>query len=226
MKKFINKKEHTYLFMKTEISIFIIIVLILAFNISSAYADVIEPGKKNIILSYKISNINSYPNYVFLLHGNPSPSYEILNSSEFSFYKLSTASIYAVKQSKFNQKILNQNNQTAVDNYFKDDANVIHSSLVLDGSYGTVDQNNQLNGALIVLEIVSLNDTTLELKKSKIIFSFTDGSTHGKAFKSDNSTPDQTKNINLIDYLWYLILPLLAAIALLVILIPRRRGSV
>jgi len=35
---------------------------------------------------------------------------------------------------------------------------------VLDGSYGTVDQNNQLNGALIVLEIVSLNDTTLELK--------------------------------------------------------------
>ena len=78
-------------------------MLILAFNISSAYADVIEPGKKDIKLSYQISNINSFPIYVFLLHGSPSPSYEILNSSEFSFYKLSTASIYAVKRSSFNK---------------------------------------------------------------------------------------------------------------------------
>jgi hypothetical protein len=213
--------------MKSKISLLIIVVLILAFNISSAYADVIEPGKKDIKLSYKISNINSFPLYVFLLQGNPSPQYEILNASEFSFYKLSTASIYAVKRSSFNSDTLNQNNQSAVEDFFKNNSNVIHSNLELEGSYGTVDQNNQLNGALIVLEIVSVNDTALEIEKSKIIFSFTDGSTQEKAFKADNTTPvpTKTKQIAIIDYLWYLILPLLAAIAIIGILLYRRKES-
>jgi hypothetical protein len=213
--------------MKSKISLLIIIVLILAFNISSAYADVIEPGKKEIKLSYQISNINNFPMYVFLLHGSPSPPYEILNASEFSFYKLSTASIYAVKRSTFNKDVLNQNNQSAVDNYFNNNSNVIPSNLELEGSYGTVDTNNQLNGALIVLEIVSINDTSLEIKKSKIIFSFIDGTTQEKTFKSDNSTPvpTKTKEIATIDYLWYLVLPLMAAIAIIGIFLYRRRES-
>ncbi len=213
--------------MKTKISLLMIIVLILAFNISSAYADVIEPGKKEINLSYKISNINNYPYYIFLLHGSPSPSYNILNSSEFSFYKLSTASIYAVKRSKFNQDFLNQDNQSVIDSYFNVDPNVIHSNLTLEGSYGSVDENKQLNDALVVLEIVSVNDTSLEIKKSKIIFSFTDGTTQEKAFKDDNITPvpTKTKDISLIDYLWYLLLPLLSAIAIIVILLRRKRSS-
>lgn len=213
--------------MKSKISLLIIVVLILAFNISSAYADVIEPGKKEIKLSYKISNINSFPMYVFLLHGSPSPQYEILNASEFSFYKLSTASIYAVKRSSFNMDSLNQNNQGVVEDFFKNNSNVIHSNLELEGSYGTVDQNNQLNGALIVLEIVSVNENALEIEKSKIIFSFTDGTTQEKAFKAGNTTPvpTKTKQIAIIDYLWYLILPLLAAIAIICILLYRRKES-
>ena len=191
--------------MKSKLSLLIIIVIILAFNISSAYADVIEPGKKEIKLSYQISNINNFPMYVFLLHGSPSPPYEILNTIEFSFYKLSTASIYAVKRSVFNTDILNQNNQSAVEVYFNNNSNVIHSNLELEGSYGTVNTNYnyQLNGALIVLEIVEVNDTALEIKKSKIIFSFTDGSTQEKTFEADNITPvpSKTKDVTLIYYL-------------------------
>ena len=213
--------------MKSKISLLIIIVLILAFNISSAYADVIEPGKKEIKLSYQISNINNFPMYVFLLHGSPSPPYEILNTSEFSFYKLSTASIYTVKRSVFNMDILNQNNQSAVVDYFNNNSNVIHSNLELEGSYGTVDTNNQLDGALIVLKIVAVNDTALEIKKSKIIFSFTDGSTQEKTFEADNNTPvpSKTKDGTIIFYLWYLLLPLMSAIAIIGIFLYRRRGE-
>jgi hypothetical protein len=201
-------------------------VFILAFNISSVYADVIEPGKKEIKLSYQISNINNFPMYVFLLHGSPSPPYEILNTSEFSFYKLSTASIYAVKRSVFNTNILNQNNQSAVEDYFNNNSNVIHSNLELEGSYGNVDTDNQLNGALIVLEIVAVNDTALEMKKSKIIFNFTDGSTQEKTFEADNITPVPSKtNVTTIYYLWYLVLPLMSAIAIIGIFLYRRRGE-
>jgi hypothetical protein len=211
--------------MKSKISLLIIIVFILAFNISSAYADVIEPGKKEIKLSYQISNINNFPMYVFLIHGSPSPPYEILNTSEFSFYKLSTASIYAVKRSVFNTNILNQNNQSAVEDYFNNNSNVIHSNLELEGSYGNVDTDNQLNGALIVLEIVAVNDTALEMKKSKIIFNFTDGSTQEKTFEADNITPVPSKtNVTTIYYLWYLVLPLMSAIAIIGIFLYRRRG--
>jgi hypothetical protein len=211
--------------MKSKISLLIIMVLILSFNISSAYADVIEPGKKDIKLSYQISNINNFPMYVFLLHGSPSPPYEILNSSEFSFYKLSTASIYSVKRSVFNLDVLNQNNQSAVEDYFNNNSNVINSNLELEGSYGTVDTNNQLNGALIVLEIVAVNDTALEIKKSKIIYSFTDGSTQEETFKADNITPvpSKTKAETMIYYFWYLVLPFISAIAIIGIFLYRRR---
>lgn len=211
--------------MKTKIFISLIFVFILALGISSTYADVIEPGKKNINLSYKILNINDFPNYIFLLHGTPSPSHEILNSSEFSFYKLSTASVYAVKKSNFNKEILDQQDNEAMDNYFNNNSNVLHSNLELSGSYGTLNETSNLNNAVIILEIVSVNDTSLLMKKSKIIFNFTDGTTQEKNFLNDNTTPEPTKtqNISTIDYIWYLILPILAAIIIIAILITRKR---
>lgn len=208
--------------MKTKISISILIVFILAFNISFAYADVIEPGKKNINLGYQISNINNFPYYVFLLHADPFPEYEILNSSEFSFYKLSTASIYAVKRSTFNKNFLAQANQTEIDEYFNNNSDVIHSNLKLFGNYGSVNQNDELENVTIVLEIVSVNETDLVIKKSKIIYSFTDGSTQENAFTNENNTPEPTKPKTSIYYLWYLVVPVLAAIAIAIVLISRR----
>jgi hypothetical protein len=209
--------------MKIKISISLIILFILALSISSAYADVIEPGQKNINLSYKITNINDFSDYVFLLHGTPSPTVEILNSSEFSFYKLSAASIYSVKKSNFNQDIMNQND-TTIENYFNNNSDVIHSNLELSGSYGTVNESSNLKSAIIELEIVSANDTSLLIKKSKIIFNFTDGTTQTKDFVNDNTTPNPSKNQHVnIDYLWYIILPIIAAIIIIAILIARRR---
>lgn len=209
--------------MKTKIYISIILVIILAFNISFAFADVIEPGQKQVNLSYQISNINNFPYYVFLLHGTPSPNYEILNASEFSLYKLSTASIYAVKRSTFNKNILTQANESAVDEYFNNNSDVIHSNLQLEGGYGNVDSNNQLENATIILEIETINDTSLEIKKSKIIYGFTDGSTQEQVF-TNNSTPVPNKTkYNSVDYLWFLVLPILAAIAIAIVLLSKKK---
>lgn len=208
--------------MKTKISISIIIVFILAFNISFAYADVIEPGKKELNLGYQISNINNFPYYVFLLHADPFPEYEILNSSEFGFYKLSTGSIYAVKRSTFNKNFLSQANQTEIDQYFNNNSDVIHSNLTLYGNFGSVDANDELENVTIILEIVSVNETDLEIKKSKIIYGFKDGTTQEKPFTSQNNTPDPTKTYTPVSYLWYLVVPILAAIAIVIVLIARR----
>lgn len=35
------------------------------------YADVIDPDEKEIQTSYQIINLDSYPDYVFLLYGYP-----------------------------------------------------------------------------------------------------------------------------------------------------------
>ncbi|MEG3224914.1 MAG: hypothetical protein BME94_05125 [Methanobacteriales archaeon Met13] len=72
--------------------------MIFCFLFSPAYADVIVPGQKNVPIYYVLENINDYPQYVFLLHGSPSPDLVVLNSSSFTFYKFSTARIYLKNQ--------------------------------------------------------------------------------------------------------------------------------
>lgn len=155
--------------MKNQIIISFIFLLILLSFTSVAYADVIEPGMKNIIFNYEVSNIQNYPDYVFLFHGTPSPPYEIINSSEFSFYKLSKVSIYAIKKSDFNENELKNMDSQDLENFFKNDPRVIMSNIELQGSYKSVDITNPLEKALVVLNITSLNGNKMEIKKAKVI---------------------------------------------------------
>ena len=99
---------------------------------------------KEVKIYYQVSNIQNYPDYVFLIHGNPSPSLEIINSNEFTFYKFSTVSIYAISKTNFNENELKNMNESQAQNFLKTDSNIIKSNLTLHESSKTVNINNPL----------------------------------------------------------------------------------
>jgi hypothetical protein len=142
------------------------------FSTGISSADVIEPGQKTIPISYQLSNIQDYSDYVFILHGTPNPSMEVLNSSEFSFYKLSICSIYAVPRTVYDSVQLDEMNETQVEQFLTNDSRVARSNLQLDGTYGTVSDSNPLQSALIMLKINSIQGNDLDIEKTSILYSY------------------------------------------------------
>lgn len=207
--------------MKYKIHVLLLLITLLTFS-SVSYADVVEPGMKNIKIYYETNNTQNYPDYVFLIHGNPSPSLEIINSSEFSFYKLSTVSIYAISKSNFNENELNMGD-SAINNFLQNNNDLIKSDIVLEGASKSVSINDPLEKIIITLNINSINGKTLNITKSKVTYIYNDGSTEEETFKDQNSTPEPSKNSTSfwVNNLFYIILPLLAIIAIVVIIIKR-----
>lgn len=203
---------------KTSIILSLYIVIFTAFT-PAAFADVIEPGMKNINYNYKISNIDDYPEYIFLAHGVPSPSLEIITSKEFSFYKLSAVSIYAVKKSDLNEEELNNMNDLELQNFFNNNSKLISSDIQFDGSYGNVGMDNPLDNVLLELEITSINDNKMNIKKSKVIYTYSDGSTQEELIKNQDVLPEPSKNS--ISNIYFLI-PVLAITAIGIIFISRK----
>lgn len=198
-------------------------ILIFTVFTPAAFADVIEPGMKNIHLNYKISNIDDYPEYVFLAHGIPDPPFEVLNSSEFSFYKLSTVSLYAIPKSKINEGKFNNIDDEELQNFFKNNQNIIPSDIELNGSYGQVGIDNPLDNVLIELEITSITDNKMNIKKSKVIYTYSDGSTQEEVITDQNALPQPEKNI--LSYVWYFLVPVIAIAIIGVILYLRRQNK-
>jgi hypothetical protein len=212
--------------MKAGIAILITILFFFAFNLQAVDADVIEPGKKVVSYYYQISNITSYPDYIFLIHGSPSPSYQVLNSSDFSFYKFSTVSIYAVRKSDFNQTELENMDSSQIDSYFKNNSQVIPSNIVLKSIYGTYSSTNSLEKVLVVMEIVSLNSTHLELKKSLAKFFYSDGTVKEAYFQDQNTTPpppDKTSGWS--ENWWFIALPLAALTSIIIVILLNRKKN-
>lgn len=206
--------------MKKVIAIFSMVLICLTM-VPVVSADVIDPGQKEVALYYQITNINSYTNYVFLLHGNPSPSFMVLDSTDFNFYKLSTASIYAVKKSYFNQTKLEKMTSKQLDNYFTNNTNVIASNIKLKGGYGSVNLTNSLNKVVIQLEITSLNQNNLEIKKTRAKYFYTDGSTKTADFIDQNTIPTPNTSFTPMDIIWYFFVPLIAVVAILLVMLRR-----
>lgn len=207
-----------------RLKIILSFILIIFLFPSLSYADVIEPGTKEVKISYQITNTGEYPDYIFLINGNPSPSLEIVNSNPFTFYKLSTVSIYALPKSSFNGDEINSMNQDQLDNFYKNNPNLIKSNVVLQGSSKTVNINNPLDKMLITLHIDSINKS-MDIKKSKVIYTYNDGSNDEESFTHQNSTPEPSKNSTSWwnSDLFYIIIPLLALLFLILIIVYYRQ---
>lgn len=210
--------------MKGKLIISIIFLLILSSTLPIAFADVIEPGMKTVDFNYRVSNIDNYPDYVFLAHGIPAPTIEIINSSDFGFYKLSTVSIYAIRKSDFNENQFKNMDNSEIDNFFNNNPKLVKSDLVLKGSYGTVGIDNPLEDITVILEIESVDQNNLKIKKSKAIYAYTDGIPEEKIFTDQNTTPEPSRKSLSYEIfgLLYIIIPILAIITIALILIARK----
>lgn len=210
--------------MKLKIIISLFTLLILFSFSSVSYADVIEPGMKDVKIYYQASNIQNYPDYVFLIHGSPYPTLEVINSNEFTFYKFSTVSIYAISKTNFNENELKNMDESQVENFLTH-SSVLKSDLILQGSSKTVNINNPLEKILITLNINSIDNEIMNVTKSKVTYTYKDGSVQEETFKDQNSIPEPSKNSTSFwnDNLFYMVLPLIAILILGVIIIRLKK---
>ena len=114
---------------------------------------------------------------------------EVLNSSEFSFYKLSTCSIYAIPRNVFNDVQFDQMSDDQLSAFLTNDTRVARSNLELKGIYGSVSDSDPLESALVILKINSIQGNNLDIQKDKVIYSYTNGQTVEKPFYNQNQTP-------------------------------------
>lgn len=201
----------------------LILFFILICITGTTSADVIQPGEKLIPYKYQLTNLQDYPDYIFILHGQPNPSLELLNSSEFNFYKFSTCSIYAIPKSIFIQMQIEKMNDTQLESFLENDSRVARSDLKLQGLYGRVKSADPLDNALVLLQINSLQGKDLDVTKIKIIYGYSDGQQVEKPFKNQSQTPEPTPpGKSWQYYLYFLALPILALAAIIFILMRKR----
>ena len=96
-------------------------------------------------------------------------------------------------------------------------------------SLNAVSLNDPVDGIADILEIISLDDDNLEIKYSKVQYTYFDKSTEELMYQEDDIRPEpQGKSIYPMFFwrFWYIILPLLAAVIIgLTVLIRRQKQT-
>lgn len=178
-----------------------------------ASADVMTPGTKYIDWCYEVSNVNDYPDYVFIYNDERVSGHGIINDGDcFNFYKLGLTSIYAIKKSDFNEGELNRE-------YFSENNTKLIRSNLQVSAFGSVKSSDPLEKAVVTLKVNSLSGDNLEIQKDKITYTYKDGTSEVKVFSDQNINPEPSKKA--FQY-WYIIVPVVAIILISAILLFRR----
>ena len=181
-------------------------------------ADIIDPysNEKIIMTSYKIDNLNMYDDYEFFLYGNIVGYQKIIANKSISFYKFGYPSIYAVKLNEF-LEISIDNYENIPDGLLENYSSVIKSNIALTSIYGKVPKNDPLKSVHIILTIISIDENCLNINKSKIIFSYTDGTTEEKSINLQYKLPEPSRSAVLpywFESLWFIWIPIFALIGI------------
>ena len=202
--------------------LFLIIILSL-FLIQNVNADILPFGKKYVEACFEISNQNTYSDYVFIAK-NELLSYKIIQPGDcFDVYKLAPSKIYAIKKINFNEDEIGKDYKEK-ENYFKNNNKLLQSNLRLF-NYPLPNSNDPLEKAVTILDIIELNENNFVIEKSKIIFTYEDGTSEEKTFVSQNITLEPSKKAILpwwFAEFWFVILPLLALAIIILTLLVRK----
>ena len=94
-----------------DIKFLFIVVFISLLILPLVSADIITPGFHSIDIENRITNLQDYPNYVFVSAGSISTMCPIKVISQEGliepYYKLCSISVYAIEKEKFDENILN-----------------------------------------------------------------------------------------------------------------------
>ena len=205
--------------------------LVVLGTLSSVSADVIIPGEKSVSFSYEISNMNEYKGYVFVLFGvagyGPASTARLIRADEpiIAFYKFARPSIYAIKETDFNDSVLTMD-LAAQEQYFVNNTKVIKSNIELSSGLSRVPEDSPLASSKVILTIVTLDASQFVLQKIKIIYTYTDGSTEEQPFVSQDITPSPSRQPMTLSWsssLWFIVLPGCAVAGIMYVVLKRRR---
>ena len=149
-----------------------------------ASADVKVEGWKDLSYDYIISNINEYPDYVFLTSSNIwGWKYASLINSTGSFgkgYKLDDFIVHAAKASDFDQGLFfshpdeyNPNTANCTD-YCQNNSKIVSSSLKLPKAT-SIEEILALEKIEVFLKIDNITDQALNISKTKTLYYYENG---------------------------------------------------
>jgi len=149
-----------------------------------AYADVKVEGWREQSYDYTITNINDFPDYVFLtssvIWGWEYAS--VLNGTG-SFgggYKLDGFHVHAIRSANFDKerffRLKQENDQDAVNctDYCRNNAEIVSSNLSLPRSV-SVQETVPLQKILVQLKVEDITDRTLNISKTKMLYYYANG---------------------------------------------------
>ncbi len=211
----------------------ILFAFVLVFSVfpQAVSADLIMPGTKPVSWCYEISNINDYPDYVFVFNEERLAAHGIINQGDcFSFYKIGLTSIYAISKTEFvesglNKELTNKELSEFNREFFQENNTRLIKSNIQLNAFGSVQENDPLEKAVITLDIQSLSENDFNIQKSKITYTYTDKTSEEKVFQSQEVTPKPSE-IAISPWwfakFWYIILPIVAIVLIGIILLARR----
>ncbi|MCK5019206.1 MAG: hypothetical protein KAS32_19255 [Candidatus Peribacteraceae bacterium] len=211
-----NREPEQIIFMKYASVITFIFFMGLFFSLASqnASADLLVEGYKSVGYCFEISNIDDYPDYIFLLVPTIMGGNQIIVDDQcMHFYKHASPKIYAVEKTTFNQEELESFNEK----------NSIPSDIVIR-SVGQVIDTDPTNRVKDVMEIISLTSEKLEIHKSKTVYTYEDGTIEEQNYVSQNTRPPASrKPLIPLSYTGLTIAVPLLAIILIVIIVAVRK---
>jgi len=211
----------------------LIIFLIAALTFGSILADVLPDGKKKVSFSFEVTNIDSYPGYVFLAYpvntsgGRPMFEYVALKNSNAVGMecRFGTPVIYAIKGELFNAEDLSTAGLTTEEEkdkklaaYFKENKNLIHSINVSCNNY--VDKDEKYSSMTRQYKISSITADTMVINTEKVLYKDGSGNVIDEKVpgeKGDVVTPAKN-SLSLL----YLALPVIALVAIVSVVLIRK----
>ena len=149
-----------------------------------ASADVKVEGWRDLSYDYIISNINDYPDYIFLTSSNIwGWKYASLINSTGPFgkgYKLDDFIIHAIRASDFDKdSFLSQRDEYDPDivnctNYCQNNSKIVSSSLILPKAT-SIEEILSLKKIEVFLKIDNITDQALNISKIKTLYYYENG---------------------------------------------------
>jgi hypothetical protein len=213
----------------------LMLLVVLLFCVSHVSADMIETGKKNINVHYKLMNSDSYPEYVFLVYtfAPMIGCYSIINSDEeFGGYKFSSALIYAIRASEY-EKIQIGDSDKSVQEFFETNPYLLASNVQLTFIGKKVPDIDPLVDQIIILEIVECTQRIFTLRISSIHYRYSDGAIEEVTYQINDVTPVRIHPSDLpeplsrkVAWAWYCIIPLAALCGVVILRKAGKLGGV
>ena len=233
--------------MRARLSLAIVATgFLLALVPGAARADVIPPGAKPVQYCFEITNATAFPDYVIVAALVPSGHRVIAGGCTDP---IRGAKLYAMKRADYDPATIPQDFQ-AQQTFFASSPKVIRPGVQVS-ALRTVEQADRRTAIVDVLTIAALTDATFELRFVSVRYTFSDGTMQELPYQQQGVRPDPnvapvapspgttaspgsaiqqpvvpsaTTADRTFSLAWFAFLPLVALIAIGVVVLLRRRA--